>query len=66
MEFQDAGLDASSFFRANDTRTTGGDHGLVRTDSTPKPGWWTFWLWQQLATRQVPVAGTSPVVPCAC
>ena len=59
MELQDAGLDASSFFRANDTRTTGGDHGLVRTDGTKKPAWWTFWLWQQLAARQVPVAGTS-------
>jgi hypothetical protein len=58
-ELQDAGLDASVFFRANDTRTTGGDHGLVRTTGAPKPAWWTFWLWQQLAPRQVPVAGTS-------
>ncbi|MEY2477271.1 MAG: hypothetical protein QOG87_2586 [Actinomycetota bacterium] len=58
-ELQDAGLDASSFFRANDTRTTGGDHGLVRTDGTRKAAWWTFWLWQQLAARQVPVTGTS-------
>jgi hypothetical protein len=58
-ELQDAGLDASVFFRANDTRTTGGDHGLVRTDGTPKPSWWTFWLWQRLAARQVAVAGTS-------
>ena len=59
MEMQDAGLDASVFFRANDTRTTGGDHGLVRTDGTAKSAWWTFWLWQQLASRQVPVGGTS-------
>ena len=58
-ELQDAGLDASSFFRANDTRTTGGDHGLVRVDGGRKPAWWTFWLWQQLAAGQVPVTGTS-------
>jgi hypothetical protein len=58
-ELQDAGLEASSFFRANDTRTTGGDHGLVRTDGMPKPAWWTFWLWQQLASRQLRVSGTS-------
>jgi hypothetical protein len=58
-ELQDAGLEASAFFRANDTRTTGGDHGVVRTDGQPKPAWWTFWLWQQLAAQQVPVRGTS-------
>lgn len=56
-ELQTAGLDASSFFRANDTRTTGGDHGLVFVDGTRKPAWWTFWLWQQLAERRVAVSG---------
>jgi hypothetical protein len=59
VELQDAELDQSVFFRANDTRTTGGDHGLVRTDGTPKPAWWTFWLWSQLAPEQVKVTGTS-------
>jgi hypothetical protein len=58
-ELQDAGLDGSVFFRANDTRTTGGDHGLVRTDGAPKAAWWTFWLWHELAARQVRVTGTS-------
>lgn len=58
-EMQESGLDASSFFRANDTRTTGGDHGLVFTDGRRKPAWWTFWLFQQLAARRLPVEGTS-------
>ena len=58
-EMQESGLDASSFFRANDTRTTGGDHGIVFTDGRRKPVWWTFWLWQQLASTRVPVDGTS-------
>ena len=58
-ELQDAGLDASIFFRADDTRTAGGDHGLVRTEGRLKPAWWTFWLWQQLAQQQLTVDGTS-------
>ncbi len=58
-ELQEAGLDAAAFFRANDTRTTVGDHGLVFADGRRKPGWWTFWLWQQLASRRVPVTGAT-------
>jgi hypothetical protein len=58
VELQTAGLDASAFFRANDTRTSGGDHGLVFADGRPKPAWWTFWLWQQLASRRVAVSDT--------
>lgn len=58
-ELQENGLDASSFFRATDTRTTGGDHGLVRVDGQRKPAWWTFRLWQDLAERRVAVSGTE-------
>jgi hypothetical protein len=57
-ELQQAGLDASAFFRANDTRTTGGDHGLAFADGRPKPAWWTFWFWQHLAARRVAVSDT--------
>jgi hypothetical protein len=58
-ELQGAGLDASSYFRANNTRTTVGDHGLVFVDGRRKPAWWTFWLWQQLAARRVAVTGAE-------
>ena len=59
VELQESGLDASSFFRANDTRPTGGDHGLVFVDGRPKPAWWTFRLWQQLAATRVAVSGAD-------
>jgi hypothetical protein len=58
-EMQAAELDGSSFFRANDTRTTPGDHGLVFVDGERKPAWWTFWLWQRLGSVRVAVDGTD-------
>ena len=56
-EFQNAGLDAVAFFRANDTRGVAGEHGAVRIDGTVKPAWWAFDLWQRLPVRQLPVQG---------
>jgi hypothetical protein len=58
-ELQEAGLDASAYFRANNTRTIEGDHGLVFVDGQRKPAWWTFWLWQRLADRRVAVTGAD-------
>lgn len=58
-ELQGTELDASSFFRGNDSSTRGGEHGLVFADGTPKPAWWTFKLWQDLAPRSVEVTGTE-------
>ena len=55
VEMQDAGLDAAAYFRANDTRGVAGGHGLVRTDGTRKPAWWTFEYFRSLAPARVGV-----------
>ena len=55
VEMQDAGLDAAAYFRANDTRGVPGEHGLVRTDGTRKPAWWSFHLFRTMAPTRVAV-----------
>ena len=55
VEMQDAGLDAAAYFRANDTRGVAGEHGLVRTDGTRKPAWWSFQFFRSLAPTRVGV-----------
>ncbi len=56
-EMQTARLDASAFFRGNDTRGVIGEHGIVKLDGSRKPSWWTLWLWQRLPGTEVAVDG---------
>jgi hypothetical protein len=60
IEMQQAGLDEAAFFQAGDTASRAdpyGGHGLVAPDGTPKPTWWTMWLWQRQASRRVVLDG---------
>lgn len=59
VAMQDGGLDAGAFFKATDTadHESAGDHGLVTALHNRKPAWWSFWLWQQLASQRVAVSG---------
>ncbi|MBA3654241.1 MAG: hypothetical protein H0W70_08605, partial [Actinobacteria bacterium] len=58
-EMQAAHLDASAFFRANDTQGVVGEHGIVKVGGARKPTWWTFWLWRQMAATEVAAVGGS-------
>gem|GEM_PF-1375724 len=61
IELQQAGLDATAYFRANDTRGVPGEHGLVSPAGSLKPAWWAFELWQRLADTRVAVEPTRAV-----
>ncbi|HZT64695.1 MAG TPA: hypothetical protein VFA11_02795 [Acidimicrobiales bacterium] len=56
---QSAGLDRMAFFRvADDSPHTLGNWGLLFSNLSPKPVYWTFWLWHQLAGAGLPVSLT--------
>lgn len=69
-EFQRTGLDRAAFFISQDAYISApqvnpsgaefaGDWGLVSWKGTRKPSWWTFWLWQRMATEQIAASGSS-------
>ncbi|MHB1785438.1 MAG: GH39 family glycosyl hydrolase [Acidimicrobiales bacterium] len=53
---QSAGVDRMAFFRvADDSPTTLGNWGILRSALTPKPVYWAFSFWHQLAGSLLPV-----------
>lgn len=56
---QTTGLGRSCFyFVADDASDPLGNWGLLTSDLTPKPVWWAFRFWHELAGRQLPVVLT--------
>ena len=66
-ELQRTRLDRAAFFISKDAYLGSafpcvegaGDWGLVSCAGNRKPAWWTFWLWQELASEEVATSGSS-------